>query len=85
MRSIKRTQNALQFHHQPLGVQTLLNKSFNHLSLQTYMQEMNVGAEGKDVTWRSYSVLPCGFEVTQGEEEYLDGADEDPSQAAVKD
>lgn len=29
--------------------------------------------------------MPSGFEVAQGEEENLDGADEDPSQAAVKD
>jgi len=36
-------------------------------------------------TWRSYSVLPGGFVIVQGEEQNLDGADKDPSQTAIKD
>lgn len=35
-------------------------------------------------TWRSNSVLPGGFVVTQGEKKCLDGANEDSSQEGIK-
>lgn len=47
--------------------------------------ETTPAAAARRLTGGRHSVLPGGLVVAQGEQQGLDGADEDPCQAAVKD
>lgn len=57
----------------------ILSNSKNHIDVFTHMTVLWL------ITWGCNSVLVCGLVVAKGQEQRLDGANENSSQAAVED